>query len=109
MKKYALLAGISFFALLIVLPVTCSVNHAAYNPALSLQTLQADGAPLPAPIPHTAISSSTLTADGAPLPAPIPHTTINGAPSSSTLTLIADGAPLPAPIPHGNGSTNATA
>ena len=104
MKKYALLAGISFFALLIVLPVTRSVNQTTYNPALNQQTLQADGAPLPAPIPHTAISSTPLIADGAPLPAPIPHTTINGA-----STLIADGAPLPAPIPHGNGSTNAAA
>jgi hypothetical protein len=103
MKKYALLAGISFFALLIVLPVTCSVNHAAYNPALSQQTLQADGAPLPAPIPHTATSSSPLIADGAPLPAPIPHTAINSAPAASSL--VADGAPLPAPIPHGNGNT----
>jgi len=77
MKKYALPVGISFFALLIVLPVTYSVNHAAYNPAPSQQTLQADGAPLPAPIPHTTIdsasSASSLVADGAPLPAPIPH------------------------------------
>jgi hypothetical protein len=101
MKKYALPVGISFFALLIVLPVTRSVNHAAYNPALSQQPLQADGAPLPAPIPHTAILNSPLMADGAPLPAPIPHTTINSAPSASTL--VADGAPLPAPIPHENG------
>jgi len=103
MKKYALPVGIPFFALLIVLPVTCSVNHAAYNPALNQQTLQADGAPLPAPIPHTAISSSLLIADGAPLPAPIPHTTIDSASSASSL--VADGAPLPAPIPHESGNT----
>jgi len=77
MKKYSVFTGISFLALLIVLPVTCFVNHGVYNPAFSMQTIRADGSPLPAPIPHivvnTAPSASTLIADGSPLPAPIPH------------------------------------
>jgi hypothetical protein len=98
MKKTAVLAGISFLGLLIVLPVTCFVNHSACNPIFNNHALQADGAPMPAPIPHTKIS---IIADGAPMPAPIPHPTIKNAISSSFL--IADGAPMPAPIPHGDG------
>lgn len=98
MKKYAVFFGISFLALLIVLPVTCSVNHAIYNPAFNQRTLGADGSPLPAPIPHTTLATPTFMADGSPLPAPIPHTFLNTAPSVSTL--VADGSPLPAPIPH---------
>lgn len=110
MKKYAVGSAILFFALLIVLPVTYSVNHSAYNPAPGKSLQRADGAPMPAPIPHQAIA---IIADGAPMPAPIPHGTVSdnsliadGAPMPapiphSGISLVADGAPMPAPIPHG--------
>jgi len=71
MKKFAVAAAILSCALLIVLPVTYSVNHSAYNPASSQSLQQADGSPMPAPIPHPGIS---IVADGSPMPAPIPHT-----------------------------------
>jgi len=105
MKKYTVVAAISFFALLIVLPVTCSVNHSAYNPAVGQRIQQADGSPMPAPIPHTAVLSQSLVADGSPMPAPIPHTAV------SSQSLVADGSPMPAPIPHatGNGTESGSA
>ncbi len=65
MKKTILAVAVCVLAILIVLPVTLSVNHFAGNQATG-GTLAADGWPLPGP--HS--SSSTLVADGWPLPGP---------------------------------------
>jgi hypothetical protein len=47
MKKVAILCVLSLFALLIVRPITSSVNQAVGNPALNNGTLRADGTPGP--------------------------------------------------------------
>jgi hypothetical protein len=72
MKKTAVVFGISLLALLIVLPVVSTVKQVTTYPSLNSPGLQADGSPLPAPIPHALGSDSWLVADGSPLPAPIP-------------------------------------
>jgi hypothetical protein len=74
MKKTAVVFGISLLALLIVLPVVSTVKQVTTYPSLNSPGLQADGSPLPAPIPkpHALDSDSWLVADGSPLPAPIP-------------------------------------
>ena len=101
MKKTVVLAGLSLLALLIVLPVTCSVKQTASNPSPDNPALRADGTPLP--VPHNsqafASSASSLLADGTPLP--VPHSP--QAFASSTSSLLADVSPLLAPIPLGNG------
>jgi hypothetical protein len=50
MKKVALLGALSLFGLLIVLPITSSVNQTLGNPVLDNSTLHADGNPFP-PLP----------------------------------------------------------
>ena len=85
MKKPVALAVLSLSALLIVLPVVCSVNRSTSNPAPRNDVLRADGWPLPLPPPLT----ETLVADGWPLPLPPPLTD----------TLVSDGWPLPLPPP----------
>ena len=52
MKKVAILCVLSLFALLIVLPITSSVNQAVGNPVLNNGTLRAEGAPMPPLPPH---------------------------------------------------------
>ena len=85
MKKPVALAVLSLSALLIVLPVICSVNRSTSNPAPRSDVFRADGWPLPLPPPLT----ETLVADGQPLP-PFPPLVAE--------TLVADGQPLP-PFP----------
>ena len=53
MKKITVLAGLSLFALLIVLPVTCSVKQTASNPAVDNPVLRVDTVPLP--VPYSAV------------------------------------------------------
>jgi len=71
---------------LIVLPVICSVNHAANNLVVH-PSLAASGSPIPAPVPH---GTQVLSASGSPIPAPVPH---------GTQVLSASGSPIPAPVP----------
>ncbi len=70
MKKVAILCVLSLFALLIVLPITSSVNQAVGNPGLDHRTLRADGYPGP-PLPKLHRDSTSLVADGYPGP-PLP-------------------------------------
>lgn len=91
MKKFTLTAAALLFAVLMVLPVTASVNNTSGKlPAPNL-TLCADGNPIP-PFPPQGFESSTaLPADGNPIP-PFP-------PQVSTSTILAaDGNPIP-PFP----------
>jgi hypothetical protein len=70
MKKVAIMCVLLMFALLIVLPVTSSVNPIPGNPNLENGTLRADGFPLPPPVKlHR--DSTSLVADGFPLPPPV--------------------------------------
>jgi hypothetical protein len=69
MKKVALLAALSLLALLILLPVTSSVNQAVGNPVLDHRMLRADGTPGPILPPKKLHRDSTsLVADGTPGP-----------------------------------------
>jgi hypothetical protein len=75
MNKVALLAALSLLALLIVLPITSSVNLSLGNSVLEYGTLRADGMPgpiLPPKKPRTATAVSSdaqlLIADGMPGP-----------------------------------------
>ncbi|GAC1619114.1 MAG: hypothetical protein PVS2B2_02920 [Candidatus Acidiferrum sp.] len=101
MKNIYVLAGAVLIALLMLLPLTLSVNHlnAAHPTNLGAQrflagvfthqkTLSGDGAPLPYP--------RILVADGAPLPYPR-ILVADGAPLPYPRILVADGAPLPYP------------
>src|SRR5260370_37448818 len=90
MKKVALICVLSLFALLIVLPITSSVNQAVGNPVLNNGTLRADGFPIPPPVKlHR--NSTSLVADGFPIPPPVKlHRT--------STSLVADGFPIPPPV-----------
>ncbi|HVS88424.1 MAG TPA: hypothetical protein VHF01_09420 [Candidatus Acidoferrum sp.] len=72
MKKVAVLAALSLLALLIVLPITSSVNQTVGNPVLNNGTLRADGNPGP-PLPPKKLHRdfTSLVADGNPGP-PLP-------------------------------------
>ena len=69
MKKVAIVSVLSVFALLIVRPITTSVNHTVGNPVLNNGTLRADGYPIPPP-KKLHRDSSSLLADGYPIPPP---------------------------------------
>jgi len=92
LKKTTLVPAVSALAALIVLPVVHSVNHLVgkhtVTPSMRVETLVADGWPLPPPIQQS--QAGTLVADGWPLPPPIRQ--------SQAGTLVADGWPLPPPI-----------
>jgi hypothetical protein len=70
MKKVAIIWMFSLFALLIILPVTSSVNPIPGNPTLENGTLRADGYPLPPPV-RLRRDSTSIVADGYPLPPPV--------------------------------------
>jgi hypothetical protein len=70
MKKVAIVSVLSVFALLIVCPITSSVNQTVGNPVLNNGTLCADGFPGP-PLPKLHRDSTSLVADGFPGP-PLP-------------------------------------
>ncbi len=74
MKKIVLAVAVSVLAISMVLPIVRSVNVSAGKLVTIHQTLYADGAPLPPPIPPKppSANANTLVADGAPLPPPIP-------------------------------------
>jgi hypothetical protein len=58
MTKVAVLAALSLLALLIVLPITSSVNQTVGNPVLNNGTLRAEGAPMP-PFPPKKLRGAT--------------------------------------------------
>lgn len=70
MKKVAILCVLLLFALLIVRPITSSVNQTVGNPVLNNGTLRADGYPIP-PLPKLRPDSTSLVVDGYPIP-PLP-------------------------------------
>jgi hypothetical protein len=96
MKKVAILAALSLLALLIVLPITSSVNQTVGNPVLNNGTLRADGTPIPPLPPKKKLhrDSTSLVADGTPIP-PLPPKKKLYRDSTS---LVADGTPIP-PLP----------
>lgn len=69
MKKVAILCVLLLFALLIVRPITSSVNQTVGNPVLNNGTLRADDYPIPPP-KKLHRDSSSLLADGYPIPPP---------------------------------------
>jgi hypothetical protein len=94
MKKVALAVVVSFFAVLMLLPVSGSVNNAPVQFSAPHSSLQADGAPIP-PLPPHAVKAVTLDAqDGGPIPPLPPHS------FASDMNLSADGAPIPPLPPH---------
>jgi hypothetical protein len=98
-KKLIYSTGLAAAAMLMLLPVVRSVNVAVGNARMMGAHLQADGDPLPPPIPPgTALPGGTyFEADGDPLPPPIPPADQ----TSVAAYLLADGDPLPPPIPPG--------
>src|SRR5258708_30148170 len=90
MTKVAVICVLSLFALLIVLPITSSVNQTVGNPVLDHRTLRADGYPGP-PLPRLHRDSTSLVADGYPGP-PLPRL------HRDSTSLVADGYPGP-PLP----------
>ena len=105
MKKTALVLALCALTLIIVLPIITSVNNSAGSSIRIDRNQQADGWPLPPPVPPTSTSArpNTLVADGWPLPPPFPPTST----SATANSLVADGWPLPPPFPP--ASTSATA
>jgi hypothetical protein len=69
MTKIAVLAALSLLALLIVLPITSSVNQTVSNPVLYNGTLRADSFPIPPP-KKLHRDSTSLVADSFPIPPP---------------------------------------
>ena len=91
MKKVVILCVLLLFALLIVRPITSSVNQTVGNPVLDHRTLRADGFPGP-PLPKLHRDSTSLVADGFPGP-PLPKlhhgsTSLVGDPLSRENSLI---------------------
>jgi hypothetical protein len=70
MKKVVILCVLLLFALLIVRPITSSVNQTVGNSVLDRRILRADGYPIP-PLPKLRPDSTSLVADGYPIP-PLP-------------------------------------
>jgi len=99
-KKLIISSGLAAAAVLMLLPVARPVNVAVGNVRTKGTYLQADGDPLPPPIPPNAAIPAILQADGDPLPPPIPPSEGSVGPAY----LQADGDPLPPPIPPANGS-----
>jgi hypothetical protein len=94
MTKAVIVAALSLFTLLIVLPIKSFVNQTVGNPILHDLTLRVDGNPYP-PLPpkKLRLSPTTLVADGNPYP-PLPPKKLRLSPT----TLVADGNPYP-PLP----------
>jgi hypothetical protein len=92
MKKILTAVAVSLFAVLMVLPVTASVNISSGKLIAPNSTLLADGNPIP-PFPPQAVGTESIfVADGNPIP-PFPPQALN-----TNSSLIADGNPIP-PFP----------
>jgi hypothetical protein len=102
MKKITAAVLVSLTCLTILLPVVGSCNHSNIIPASNPVLYQADGWPMPPPIPPYSLATGgterLLVADGWPMPPPIPPYNL-GASGSSDPLLVADGWPMPPPIP----------
>jgi hypothetical protein len=73
MRKVGVLLGFTLFAVLILLPVTRSVNTPVGNPVLDKGSLQTDGYPgLPLPPKKLCSPAATLVADGGAPGPPFP-------------------------------------
>ena len=97
MRKIVIAVAVCLACLAIVLPVVGTGNPSNVVPTSQPSVYQADGAPMPPPIPPWYVQENTnLVADGAPMPPPIPPW------NASEPTLLADGAPMPPPIPPWN-------
>jgi hypothetical protein len=104
MTKVAVICVLSLFALLIVLPITSSVNQAVGNPVLNNGTLRADGTPGPGLPPKKQLhsTSTSLVADGTPGPGLPPKKQLH----STSTSLVADGTPGPGLPPKKQRSTS---
>ena len=92
MRKVGVLLGLTLVVVLILLPVTRSVNTTVGNSVLRNGSTQADGTLLLPSVPKMArASAAILVADGSPLPPPPKK------PRASATTVVADGSPLPPP------------
>jgi hypothetical protein len=87
-KKTLLFVVISSLAVLMLLPVSASVNTTAGKLQVNSTTLNADGSPIP-PYPPQATTTPVVVADGSPIP-PYPPQSTTAAP-----VVIADGSPIP--------------
>ena len=99
MKKLLAVSGVLVFVAFILGLAANPVNAPSVLPAGSGPSIQADGSPLPTPVPRLDVTpgDSALLADGSPLPTPVPRLDVTQGDS----VLLADGSPLPTPIPHG--------
>jgi len=86
-KKTLLLVVISSLAVLMLLPVSGSVNTTGGKLQVNSVTLSADGSPIP-PYPPQA-TAPVVVADGSPIPPYPPQRT------TATPVVIADGSPIP--------------
>ena len=87
MRQIVVLLGFTLFAVLILLPVTHSVNTPVGNTVLQNGSIQADGnpgPPFPPKKPRTA--SPTIIADGNPGP-PFPPKKPRSAPSTISMSV----------------------
>jgi hypothetical protein len=89
MKKILCSVAVSFLAVLMVLPVTASVNVSSGKLFAPNSTLLADGNPIPPYPPQASNTDLVLAADGNPIP-PYPPQSMSG-----DLSLVADGNPIP--------------
>jgi hypothetical protein len=81
MKKIVLALAVALTCVTILLPVVGSCNHSNATPATQPALYQADGWPMPPPIPpggnvaSDTNADSLLVADGWPMPPAIPRET----------------------------------
>lgn len=73
MKKLLAMAGVFVFLSSILGLAVNPVNAPSAPPGSSGPSIQADGSPLPLPVPHRNQSGDSFVADGSPLPLPVPH------------------------------------
>jgi len=111
MKKIAAAVLVALTCLTILLPVVGACNHSNIIPASSPVVYQADGWPMPPPIPPYNLGTSSgtdpiLVADGWPMPPPIPPYNLAAGGGTDPL-LVADGWPMPPPIPPYNVTARA--
>jgi hypothetical protein len=94
MKKVPLAVVVSFFALLMLLSVSGSVNNTQFQFSTPHSFLQADGAPVPPLPPHGAELFTLDAKDGAPIP-PLPPRAF-----ARDVNLSVDGGPISPFPPH---------
>jgi hypothetical protein len=102
MKKNLIAVAFSLFVVLMVLPVTGSVNNTPGKLFAPHTALLADGNPIPPMPPYGITSVSFVAADGNPIPPMPPY----GKTSSSLIA--ADGNPIP-PMPPYSRTSQAVA